>query len=126
MRKFNKLVGIFLSVMMLVGCRGGRAQMVTEGVTESDIVEKITIEQTTPEPTTVEETTTVDLQEFDFTMCFAGDILLAEGEITTNNLDNATNGLKDCIFLLLVIRETYPSACGRSRAGLHPWRYASL
>ena len=95
-----------LTMAMVVGCRG------SQGTKDNQIVENSSKEsvETTTEEITTEEPTTVDLQEFDFTMCFAGDILLAEGEITTNNLDSSPNGLKDCIspeFLEIMNRADY-------------------
>ena len=93
MRKIKLMLAIMLTMAMVVGCRG------SQGTKDNQIVENSSKEsvETTTEEITTEEPTTVDLQEFDFTMCFAGDILLAEGEITTNNLDSSPNGLKDCI-----------------------------
>ena len=93
MRKIKLMLAMMLTMAMVVGCRG------SQGTKDNQIVENSSKEsvETTTEEITTEEPTTVDLQEFDFTMCFAGDILLAEGEITTNNLDSSPNGLKDCI-----------------------------
>ena len=86
---------------MLVACRGSQATTSTENelnisVKATETIKESQSEVTTQESTT-EEPTSIDLQEFDFTMCFAGDILLAEGEITTNNLDASANGLQGCI-----------------------------
>lgn len=96
---------ILVITLVIVGCGVNESSSVNEvHLNTKTILPIMTAEQTTEgvtepvtkEPTT-EEPTTQDFKEFDFTMCFAGDILLAEGEITTNNLDNSENGLKDCI-----------------------------
>ena len=93
MKKIKVVLALMLTMAMIVGCRG------SQGTKDNQVVDNSSKEsvETTTEEITTEEPTTVDLQEFDFTMCFAGDILLAEGEITTNNLDSSPNGLKDCI-----------------------------
>ena len=111
MKRLKATLGTCLIMTMLVACRGSQSEVSTEGELNVTIVDTETIktsasevttdeiitEENTTEEITTEEPTTIDLQEFDFTMCFAGDILLAEGEITTNNLDNTANGLRDCI-----------------------------
>lgn len=38
-----------------------------------------------------------NLHEYDFTICFGGDISLDENAVTTNRLDNSENGIYDCI-----------------------------
>ena len=43
------------------------------------------------------ETEPVDLHEYDFTLCFAGDISLDEAAVTTAQLDANENGIYDCI-----------------------------
>ena len=43
------------------------------------------------------ETEAVDLHEYDFTLCFAGDISLDEAAVTTAQLDASENGIYDCI-----------------------------
>ena len=102
MKKIKITVALILVVAMVVGCKGSQGSTTVEVNGDSlssagnESLTQESIETTTEEITT-EEPTTVDLQEFDFTMCFAGDILLAEGEITTNNLDASENGLHGCI-----------------------------
>lgn len=48
----------------------------------------------TPTPT---PTPTPDLHEYDFTLCFGGDISLDESAVTTAQLDSSENGIYDCI-----------------------------
>lgn len=96
------MIALSLIVAMIVGCKGSQGNPTVDINGESSLVvdnENSTQEtsEITTEEITTEEPTTIDLQEFDFTMCFAGDILLAEGEITTNNLDASENGLQGCI-----------------------------
>ena len=43
------------------------------------------------------ETESIDLHEYDFTLCFAGDISLDEAAVTTDQLDASENGIYDCI-----------------------------
>ncbi|MBQ8822425.1 MAG: CapA family protein [Lachnospiraceae bacterium] len=50
----------------------------------------------TPSPTP-EPTPTPIPGEYNFTICFAGDISLAEGAVTTQRMDNSENGIYDCI-----------------------------
>lgn len=113
MRRFKITIGIFISMVMLVGCRGSQGEpsagnesniiivdtdtIAGSQITDKESVSEVSTKENTTEENTTEEPTTIDLKKFDFTMCFAGDILLAEKEITTNNLDKSTNGLKDCI-----------------------------
>lgn len=101
MKRLKATLGIFLIIVMLAGCRGNQRESSTENELNITIVDNETIKEmeseVTTEEITTEEPTTIDLKEFDFTMCFAGDILLAEGEITTKNLDASANGLQGCI-----------------------------
>ena len=102
MKRIKIMIALSLIVAMIVGCKGSQGNPTVDINGESSLVvdnENSTQEtsEITTEEITTEEPTTIDLQEFDFTMCFAGDILLAEGEITTNNLDASENGLQGCI-----------------------------
>lgn len=110
MKKIKLLVAKLLTMVMLVSCGSSPeapvsgteadSQNTTEGVeltTKESTGEEASTDEHKTEEVTTEEPTTIDLGEFDFTMCFAGDILLAENEITTKNLDSSANGLKDCI-----------------------------
>lgn len=109
MRKGN-LVAMALAVSMtLVCCSSEEAttanatadiKSTDKSTTEENVItEGATVEITTSQETTSvpEETTTPDMGEYDFTLCFAGDISLEEGAVTTNLLDSSTNGLRDCI-----------------------------
>ena len=101
------MIALSLVTVMIFGCKGSggnptvdigsEGSLVVENDKSTQEVTDATTEEITTEEITTEEPTTIDLQEFDFTMCFAGDILLAEGEITTNNLDASENGLQGCI-----------------------------
>ena len=46
---------------------------------------------------TEQESEIIDLHEYDFTLCFAGDISLDENAVTTAQLDSSENGIYDCI-----------------------------
>lgn len=101
MRNKKIWLSLLLVAAIAVGCKGGKgtgsnSESANDSYLVGDNSTDITSQPTTEEITT-EEPTTIDLQEFDFTMCFAGDILLAEGEITTTTLDNSPNGLQDCV-----------------------------
>ena len=39
----------------------------------------------------------IDDGSYDFIICFAGDVSIADGAITTGNLDASENGIYDCI-----------------------------
>ena len=108
MRKYKIIIAIFISMVIFVGCRGSQSESATENesniiivdtdtIAGSQTTDKESVPEVSTEENTTEEPTTIDLKEFDFTMCFAGDVLLAEKEITTNNLDESAKGLKDCI-----------------------------
>lgn len=43
------------------------------------------------------ETTATEMNEYDFTLCFAGDISLDESAVTTAQLNASENGIYDCI-----------------------------
>lgn len=49
------------------------------------------------ETETETESEVIDLHEYDFTLCFAGDISLDENAVTTAQLDASENGIYDCI-----------------------------
>lgn len=108
MRKYKITIAIFISMVIFVGCRGSQSESATgnesniiivdtDTIAGSQTTDKESVPEVSTEENTTEEPTTIDLKEFDFTMCFAGDVLLAEKEITINNLDKSANGLKDCI-----------------------------
>lgn len=76
----------------------------TETISETEKVSQTKNEETTNTATIQDETTTISdgstsasSDTYDFTLCFAGDISLEEGAVTTNLLDSSQNGLKDCI-----------------------------
>lgn len=101
MRKFKSICALTLVVSLLAGCSSNDKQPANAKEKDSVLKETTTVVETENEETTAEETTeeptTVDLGLYDFTLCFAGDICLAENEATTKLLDESPNGLSDCI-----------------------------
>ncbi|MBE5922656.1 MAG: CapA family protein [Lachnospiraceae bacterium] len=108
--KKNRVCMLLIGVLLLLsGC--GKAQQAqneagnnfaNSETTAESTPQQTTSEETTPEETTTEEVTTeqpttVDLHEYDFTVCFAGDISLDESAVTTAQLDASANGIYDCI-----------------------------
>lgn len=95
------LMMIFLMVPILSSCgifsrekETDEALEVNAGVAgekEPDTEENTTEEETTEEPTTE------DKHEFDFTVCFAGDINLDENWDTTHHLDEKGGDITGCI-----------------------------
>lgn len=78
----RKIVSLlFVLVFCFTSC--GQAQI---GDNKEDIVDNTEV-----------ETESVDLHEYDFTLCFAGDISLDESAVTTAQLDASENGIYDCI-----------------------------
>lgn len=66
----------------------------TESGTEAETPPETEASSETEVPS---ETEAVDLHEYDFTLCFAGDISLDESAVTTAMLDKSANGIYDCI-----------------------------
>ena len=110
--KFKKVISIIavLSMLVLVGCQTadteGQASQESEssqsetqtdtGTSEfSSGTESVTESELPSE--TESETEIVDLHEYDFMLCFAGDISLDENAVTTAQLDKSENGIYDCI-----------------------------
>lgn len=96
---------IFLTVVVLSSCEFFSKEKETDRILEVNAgvagekepaTEENTEEATTEEVTT-EEPTTVDKHEFDFTICFAGDINLDENWDTTYHLDEKGGDITKCI-----------------------------
>lgn len=77
-----------------VEVNAGVAENINNGTNESE--KESVAEQTDVEPLT-EEQTTADKHEFDFTLCFAGDINLDENWDTTHHLDEKGGDITQCI-----------------------------
>lgn len=77
-KRMRKRIVIFATIFLLTGC----------GNTENDILNT--------EVTEIDKEI-IDLHEYDFTICFAGDISLDESAVTTAQLDASENGIYDCI-----------------------------
>ena len=117
--RFNlsRVFALVLTLSLLVGCGNGLAsesgtsQMVDSGETESfhdtesqipssstgdstEIETESEADSATEVPT---ETELPDLHEYDFTLCFGGDISLDENAVTTAQLDKSENGIYGCI-----------------------------
>lgn len=95
------LMMIFLMVPILSSCGIFSREKETDKVLEVNAgvageKEPDTEENTTEEETT-EEPTTEDKHEFDFTVCFAGDINLDENWDTTHHLDEKGGDITGCI-----------------------------
>lgn len=106
----KKIVILTLSLCMLLsGCGGeqpaGSAVGQSSAQREHSTAEQLPPqpEQPTPEPSQAEtpgqapSDTEEPAADYDFTVCFAGDINLAEGWSTTVYLDQQENGIYDCI-----------------------------
>lgn len=65
--------------------------------TETSITEATTETETEIATETESETEIVDLHEYDFTICYAGDFQLADGAVTTNQLEKSETGIYGCL-----------------------------
>ena len=95
-RKSVVSVYIILGIYML--CLSGCAKSDTKHNDSINLEETQfeTEQDENTEDTEIEEVQ-VDLHEYDFTVCFGGDISLDEVAVTTKQLDNSENGIYDCI-----------------------------
>ena len=100
--KYSKLLFVCLltiTSLLLSACSNPSATPNT--FTESELVNSEFSEelQATEETEAVKETEVeiIDKHEYDFTLCFAGDISLDESAVTTKQLDASANGIYDCI-----------------------------
>lgn len=104
-RKGYGVLGIWM-VCLLVGCGGAAEQIVQVSEPIQNSEQSVMGAEVTavpkPEPTEVsttgpEPTGSPVPGEYDFTVCFAGDISLAEGAVTTQKMDSSEEGIFDCI-----------------------------
>ena len=117
--RFNlcRVLALLLTMVLLTGCGNGLAEGSgtsqmgdigeTGGFHESeshlpssgteDITEVVTESETDSETEVPTETELPDLHEYDFTLCFGGDISLDESAVTTAQLDKSENGIYGCI-----------------------------
>lgn len=99
---FSVLTAVLLASIMLVGCQNAsvrdseyESSEETEAVKNSETSERDTNSETETESES--ETEKVDLHEYDFTLCFGGDISLDENAVTTAQLDKSKEGIYGCI-----------------------------
>ena len=117
--RFNlcRVLALLLTVVLLTGCGNGLAEgsgtSQTGDIGETgafheseshlpssgteDITEVVTESETDSETEVPTETELPDLHEYDFTLCFGGDISLDESAVTTAQLDKSENGIYGCI-----------------------------
>lgn len=117
--RFNlsRVLTLLLTLFLLVGCgnglstESGTSQTGDIGETGAfheseshlpssgteDITEVVTESETDSETEVPTETELPDLHEYDFTLCFGGDISLDESAVTTAQLDKSENGIYGCI-----------------------------
>ena len=95
MRKLKFYILSILLVLCMSAC--GQSEMGETQTEENSqqMTEYVTETETVTEVET--ESEIVDLHEYDFTLCFAGDISLDESAVTTAQLDSSENGIYDCI-----------------------------
>ena len=73
-------------------------QIITSELSETEIQEKIEVIEETEATEDIEKVT----GEYDFTLCFAGDVSLSEGAVTTAQLDASEGDISKCISLELL------------------------
>lgn len=109
--RYRCFIAIMLMTCMLslTACQGktgesGGSEISSSEQEESQITEDSQIADNSQTETTEDteseipsESETIDLHEYDFTLCFGGDISLAEDAVTTAQLDKSKNGIYDCI-----------------------------
>lgn len=91
-----------LLILSLAGCSRESADDEPVSLVPQSIQPEVTAEIVMPEPTAMPADTTEPIPTpvpgaYDFTVCFAGDISLAEDAVTTMQLDSSENGIYDCI-----------------------------
>lgn len=117
----KKRIAVLLACLLLAGCKAGSVEKQDEiGVsdtsdvgligtesTEEPNVSAISSTQDEVDVTEAVETETEITGEYDFTLCFAGDLSLSEGAVTTAKLDAAEGDITKCISpeLLQIMQE---------------------
>ena len=110
---FAQILTLVLVLAMLTGCGRGLASgsgtsqnnsETSSGVIPSESETGVTSETETTSENDISsesemptETELPDLHEYDFTLCFGGDISLDEDAVTTAQLDKSENGIYGCI-----------------------------
>ncbi len=106
MRKIKVLSSFLLVAAIFTGCGSSEALNETNesstdnavSVAASEIASETESEtETTTEQQTTTEAPTEDPNKYDFTLCFAGDISLADDAVTTAKLEANGNDLSQCI-----------------------------
>lgn len=96
------IVTLISAMLMLTAC----GETVSDSIRKNPSLKGTERVESTEVVTDVSDTEIVDAEvddgSYDFTICFAGDVSLAEGAITTANLDAAENGVYGCISETLV------------------------
>ncbi|MBQ6843495.1 MAG: CapA family protein [Agathobacter sp.] len=90
-RKMIRCLKISVTIIFMCFCLMACGQIPADEVEKSD---NLSIDS---EMATEQESEYIDLHEYDFTLCFAGDISLDENAVTTAQLDSSENGIYDCI-----------------------------
>lgn len=94
-----KKLKFYLSMVLLVLCISACGKSESTEIQTEENSQQVTEYTTETEHVTEVETESeiIDLHEYDFTLCFAGDISLDENAVTTAQLDRSENGIYDCI-----------------------------
>ena len=113
----HKIIAAVLSILLIAGCgvknkNHTSTEILQTVATETEYFEVLETEY-------IEESTEIEIEtepeitgEYDFTLCFAGDISLDENAVTTAGLDAAEGDLSQCISLeLLEIMQSADLMC---------------
>lgn len=109
----HRIIAAGLSIVLLAGCGTSNDNNVNTGAQQKTVIETET-ENTGKSTELVIETETESevTGEYDFTLCFAGDISLDEKAVTTAKLDAAEGDISKCISLeLLAIMQSADIMC---------------
>lgn len=102
MQKIKLLSSLLLVMALISGCGSSASnekatQQFADTLTTEDITQNETEKETTTEEITTTEAPTEDPNKYDFTLCFAGDISLADDAVTTAKLEENNGDLSKCI-----------------------------